>query len=154
MNAKLNTLSQKRVLPLANNRKVWNRSGILEITKIKVYQTVVLTILLYRRETWTTYERHINELNHFHTTCPRKILGIIWQKHFPSSLPSILMQSQLLWAGHVVCMKDHRLPNKQLYGELSQEKRFQGGQKKRFKDTLKVSMKYLGIAPNCLEYRA
>ena len=32
------------------------------------------------------------------------------------------MQSQLYWAGHVVHMKDHRLPKKLLYGELSQGK--------------------------------
>ena len=53
-----------------------------------------------------------------------------------------------------VHMKHHRLPNKLLYGELSQSKRSQVGQKKRFKDTLKVSMKSFGIAPNCPEYLA
>ena len=81
--------------------------------------------------------------------CLRKILGIIWQKHIPNtevlnrvSLPSIytiLMKSQLRWAGHFIRMKDHRLPKKLLYDELSWGKRSQGGQKKRFKDTLKVS---------------
>ena len=29
------------------------------------------------------------------------------------------MQSLLCWAGHVVHMKDHHLPKKLLYGELS-----------------------------------
>ena len=37
------------------------------------------------------------------------------------------MQSQLFWAGHVVCMKGHRLPKKLFYGELFQDKRFHGG---------------------------
>ena len=39
-----------------------------------------------------------------------------------ASVPStytILMLLQLRWVGHVVCMKDHRLPKKLLYGELS-----------------------------------
>ena len=49
-------------------------------------------------------------------------------------------------------MKDHCLSKKLLYIELSQGKRSQEGQKKHFKDTLKVSMKSFGIAPNCLEY--
>ena len=34
-------------------------------------------------------------------------------------------------------MPDERLPKKVLYGELQEGKRSQGGQKKRYKDTLK-----------------
>ena len=143
------------------NRNVWNQRGISGATKIKVRQTVILTTLLYYCETWITYQRHIKKLNHFHTTCLKKILGITWQKHIPDtkvltlrSIYTILMQSQLRWASHIVHMKDHRQLKKLLYGELSQGKRSKGGQKKRFKDTLKVSMKSFTITPNCLEYLA
>ena len=145
------------------NRNVWNRRGISEATKVKVYRAIILTTLLYGCETWTTYQRYIKKLNHFHMTCLRKILGITLQKHITDTkvltLASLLgiytlMKSQLHWAGYVVCMKDHRLPKKLLYGELSQIKRSQGGQEKRFKDTVKVSMKSFDIAPNCLEYLA
>ena len=38
-------------------------------------------------------------------------------------------------------MPDERLPKKILYGELQVEKRSHGGQKKRYKDTLKASLK-------------
>ena len=38
-------------------------------------------------------------------------------------------------------MPDERLPTKVLYGGLQEGKRFQGGQKKRYKDTLKASPK-------------
>ena len=86
------------------NRNIWNRRGMSGATKIKIYCAVVLTILIYGFETCTTYQRHIKKLNHFHTTCLRKILGITWQKHIPytkvltrASLPSIntiLMESQ------------------------------------------------------------
>ena len=47
-------------------------------------------------------------------------------------------------------MKDHCLPKKLLYSELSQGKYW--GQEKCFKDTLKISMKSLGITPNSQEY--
>ena len=116
--------------------------------QIKVNRAVVLTTLLYGCETWTTYQRHI-KLNHFHTTCLRKILSITGQKHIHdtevltlASLPgiyTILMQSQLRWTGHV-SIKDCHLSKKLLYGKLSLSKRSQRGQKKRFKDTQKVSM--------------
>ena len=42
-------------------------------TKLKVYKTVVLPTLLYACETWTVYQRHANRLNHFHTSCLRKL---------------------------------------------------------------------------------
>ena len=132
--------------------------GISEATKIKVGRAIVLTILLYGRETWTTYQRRLKKLNHFHTSCQRKILGITWQKHIPdtevltqvslSSIYTILMQSQLRWAGHVARMKNHHLSKKLIFGELSQGQHSQGGQKKHFKDTLR------GITPNILEYLA
>ena len=146
------------------NRNMWNWRGISEATKIKVYRAVILTTILYGWETWTTYQRHIKKLNHFHVTFLRKILGITLQKHIPNtevltlaSLPSIytiLIQSQLHWDSHVVYINEHHLPKKLLYSELSKGKCSQVGQKKRFKDILKVSMKSFGITPNCLEYLA
>ena len=68
------------------------------------------------------------------------------------SINTMLMQSQLRWAGHVVCINDHCILKKLLYGKLSQDKRFQEGQKKRFKDKLKVFLKSFGIVLNCQEY--
>ena len=47
--------------------------------------------------------------------------------------------------GHVTRMPDERLPKKNLYGELQDGKRSHGGQKKRYKDTLKPSLKDFNI---------
>ena len=49
------------------------------------------------------------------------------------------------WTGHVTRMPDERLPKKVLYGELKEGKRSQGSQKKRYKDTLKASLKDFNI---------
>ena len=56
-------------------KNVWNRRGISDATKIKVYQSVVLTTLLYGCE----------RLNTFRTTCLRKIPGNTWRKHIPDT---------------------------------------------------------------------
>ena len=61
------------------------------------------------------------------------------------SIHAMLMRSQLRWAGHVVRMPDERLPKQLLCGDLCAGKRSRGGQKKRFKDTLKVSLKRCGF---------
>ena len=54
---------------------------------------------------------------------------------------TVLKLAQLRWTGHVIRMPDERLPKKVFYGELQEGKRFQGGQTKRYKDTLKASLK-------------
>ena len=57
------------------------------------------------------------------------------------SVHTPLKLAQLRWTGHVPRMPDERLPKKVLYGELQEGKRSQGGQKKRYKDTLKASVR-------------
>ena len=51
-------------------------------------------------------------------------------------------------------MPDERLPKKVLYGELQEGKRSQGGQKKRYKDTLKASLKDFNIPTESWEQAA
>ena len=63
--------------------------------------------------------------------------------------------------GHVTRMPDERLPKKILYGKLQVGKRSYGGQKKRYKDTLKASLKdfkiqtesWEQIAQGCTKWR-
>ena len=63
---------------------IWDRRGIWLDTKLKVYRSVVLPTLLYACETWTVYQRHAI-LNHFHTSCLRKLLKIKWPDKIPNT---------------------------------------------------------------------
>ena len=64
---------------------VSDRIGIRPDTKLKVYKAVVLPTLLYACETGTVYQRHAKRLNHFHTSCLRKLLKIKWQDRIPDT---------------------------------------------------------------------
>ena len=64
---------------------VWDRSGIRLDTKLKVYRAMVVPTLLYACETLTVYQRHAKRLNHFHTSCLRKLLKIKWQDMIPDT---------------------------------------------------------------------
>ena len=137
--------------------RVWERRGLSLQTKLKVYRAVVLPSLLYASETWTVYSRHARKLNAFHMRCLRMLLHIKWQDKVPDtevlelaqmeSIHSTLMRSQLRWAGHVQRMEDSRLPKRLFYGELKEGRRSHGGQRKRYKDTLKASLKRCNIPP-------
>nr|VZI42020.1 unnamed protein product [Spirometra erinaceieuropaei] len=136
---------------------VWNRHGLQLSTKLKMYKAVILPTLLYGAETWTVYTRQARRLNHFHLSCLRRILRLNWQDRIPDtevlertgilSIYAILRQMQLRWSGHLVRMDDERLPKRLFYGEVAAGSRRQGGQIRRYKDTLKSSLKRLQINP-------
>ena len=93
--------------------------------------------------------------------CLRKLDHVRWQQKKPNTevlqicgidgIEAFLLTAQLRWTGHVVRMSDDRLPQIIFYSELQQGTRSCGGQKKPFKDCLKVNLKKCDIEPNELE---
>ena len=141
--------------------QVFNNRGLTIETKVKVYNAVCISVLLYSSETWTLYRSHIKSLEAFHIRCLQKILGITWQDRIPhvdilqatssTSIEAMIMKRQLRWVGHVIRMPENRLPRQLLYGELLEGTRSVGGQKKRYKDQLKATLKACNIPPDQLE---
>nr|VZI33690.1 unnamed protein product [Spirometra erinaceieuropaei] len=136
---------------------VLNRHGLQLSTKLKMYKAVILPTLQYGAETWTVYTRQARRLNHFHLSCLRRILRLNWQDRIPDtdvlertgmlSIYSMLRQMQLRWSGHLVHMDDERLPKRLFYGDVATGSHRQGGTIRRYKDTLKSSLKLLQINP-------
>nr|VZI19567.1 unnamed protein product [Spirometra erinaceieuropaei] len=58
---------------------------------------------------------------------------------------TMMRQMQLRWSGHLVRMDDERLPKRLFYGDVGTGSRRQGGQIRRYKDTLKSPLKRLQI---------
>ncbi|KAK3885559.1 hypothetical protein Pcinc_008347 [Petrolisthes cinctipes] len=56
-----------------------------------------------------------------------------------------MRKAQLHWTGRITRMPDFCIPKQLLFGELCQGKRSVGGQRKRFKDSLKTSLKDFSI---------
>ncbi|BHF68246.1 hypothetical protein SprV_0301127900 [Sparganum proliferum] len=136
---------------------VWNRHGLKLSTKLKMYKAVILPTLLYGEETWTLYTKQARRLNHFHLGCLRRILRLNWQHRISDtdvlertgilSISTMLRQMQLRWSGHLARMDDERLPKRLFDGDVATGSRRQGGQIRRYKDTLKSSLKGLQINP-------
>ena len=135
--------------------RVWSDRDLTINTKLVVYETCVLTSLLYASEAWTVYQKHIKPLERFHQHCLRHILGIGWESHTPDtvvlerantvSISMRVMKNQMRWAGHVVRMTVSRLPKQLFYGELSSGKRPSHKPRKRFQDNVKDNLKHMGL---------
>ncbi|VDL98625.1 unnamed protein product [Schistocephalus solidus] len=61
------------------------------------------------------------------------------------SIHVMLRQVQLRWSDHLVRVEDERLPKRIFYGGVATGARRHGDQKRRYKDTLKKSLKQLQI---------
>jgi len=59
--------------------KIWRSRDISSSTKGKVYETLVLSILLYNAETWTLTEELNKRLRIFKMSCLRRIAGVTRQ---------------------------------------------------------------------------
>ena len=130
--------------------RVWRKRGITQATKLAVCRAVVLPTSLYGCETGTCYRIHLKKLDQFHLRCLRRLLGISWEDRVTnqevlhrSSMPGVavlIMKAQLKSTGHVMRMEDSRLPKQIFCSELARGTRRQGGQTKRYKDSLKNSL--------------
>jgi len=57
---------------------VWQQSRLSLATKLRVYNSLVLSVLLYGCETWIILKTDERKLEAFHMLCQRRILRIRW----------------------------------------------------------------------------
>lgn len=136
--------------------RVWNNKYLTAKTKMIVFQTCILGILLYGAETWTSYAKQERRLNTFYMRCLRNILGITWNDRVTNervleiaqmpSLTALLKQRRLRWLGHVHRMPPNRLPRRVLLGVIADAKRNVGRPLLRFKDCAKRDLSAFKIS--------
>ena len=139
----------------ALEKRLWCDHGISVKTKISVYSTCVLSVLLYSSECWTTQRRQLRQLERFHQKCLRWVLNVKWQSMIPDtdilkkaeclSIEAMVMRNWLRWSGHVVRMEDVRLLKQLFYSELKIGKHPQHGPKRCFTDRVKDDVKAFKI---------
>jgi Domain of unknown function (DUF6451) len=56
--------------------QIWSTKELSKATKVKVYETLVRSVLLYNSETWTLTEKQIRRLKVFEMACLRKLEGV------------------------------------------------------------------------------
>ena len=74
-------------------KRLWGRRSIRLLTKLKIYQAVVLLCLLYSAEAYILYRRHIKRLSSVHLKQLRTLLGIRYTDRITKSClrPTVLV---------------------------------------------------------------
>ena len=117
-------------------------SHITHKTKMNVYRFYVLSVHFYLSETLLC--RHLKILKHFNQKCLKPILNIQWNSKAPylvvltrtgyTSIESLIITAQIQETGHIVCMRNDRLPKHLLSAQLHAGKHLQHW--KRYKEFL------------------
>jgi len=95
---------------------IWKDRYLSISTKIRIYQTLVQSVLLYAAETWTPLATDIKALEAFHMKCQRQLLQISRQQFIgndevaaTTGLPSIsevICHHRSALFGHVARLQD------------------------------------------------
>ncbi len=98
------------------NTSIWRCRYLCLQTKIRVFKSLVLPVLLYGYETWTLNRDLERRLDVFGTKCLRRIMGYRWNDFVSNqrllhetgsrSVASIVRECQLRLYGHVPRLPD------------------------------------------------
>ena len=106
---------------------IWQSKDIRKDTKLQLYNTLILSILLYGAETWTLKKADENRLLVFEMACLRKIMGVtrldkIRNQKIRETLGhnrtvlDIIRDRRLKYFGHIIRMGNERFPKIALEG--------------------------------------
>ena len=103
-----------------NMEKVWNENGMSLRTKLKLFNSIVLSVLLYGCESWKGLREIEERVRRFESGCLRKILKIRWfdmvseeelrRRTGQQTITEKLKISRWRWYGHVLRMSEQRIP--------------------------------------------
>jgi hypothetical protein len=108
--------------------KLWGSRDISTRTKMRIYSSLLLLVLLYGAETRPIMPSHLMRLEVFHHRCLRNILGV--RRSDGISKDELLCRTQqchigtairrlrLQWLGHVMRMPGERVARQVLFGQL------------------------------------
>ena len=62
-------------------KKIWRSSNISRKTKLRLYKTLVVPVLVYGCETWKMNQGESKMIDVFNNKCLRRILKVHWEEH-------------------------------------------------------------------------
>ena len=104
--------------------RVWKEDRLSLATKLKLFNAIVVSILMYGCDSWKGLQEVEERVRRFESNCLRKIMKIRWYEHVNeeelrrrSGQQSVVEKIKIArwkWYGHVLRMSDERLPKQAL----------------------------------------
>ena len=123
-------------------------------TKIKILETTVMTVVKFSSEAWALRKVDEDLLDVFQRNCLRIVLGTrltdrisnsrLYEKCGSILFSKDIMKERLRWLGHVLWMKDDRLPKIVLFSQPSRAKRKTGRPRPVWENVIKKDLNEMG----------
>ena len=134
--------------------KMWKSDISLKI-KLKLYETLVVPVLMYGAECWTMRKAEEQKILVAEMNWLRRILGKTRRDRIRNevirkvtnqkeTLVDRIRQRRLMWFGHVHRMENTRLPARALYGHV-EGTRSKGRQRKTWMDNVREDLASRGL---------
>ena len=91
---------------------IWRASDIRRKTKVSLFKSLVLSVLLYGCETWKLTKGEEEKLDTFQNKCLRKVLKVRWQQHISNAtdleatemdrVSEEVRRKRWSWIGHIL----------------------------------------------------
>ena len=134
---------------------LWRQKSIPIITKVHVFNAMIIPCLLYGSETWVLLKEHVERLESFQMKCLRKICGISKIEHKRNisvremagqqRIEAIIMRNRLRWLGHCQRMENNRIPKRAMRCWIKGKKRARGRPSKRWSDCVGEDLTYMEL---------
>lgn len=102
-------------------KKIWRSSNISRKTKLRLYKTLVVPVLVYGCETWKMNQGDCKLIDVFNNKCLRRIMKVHWKDHVSteellnqancSLLSKEVKRRRWKMIGHILRQDRHNLPN-------------------------------------------
>jgi hypothetical protein len=134
---------------------VWESRDISTKTKVRVYEALVLSVLLYNSETWTLKGSDEARLRVFEMSVLRRICGVSLRDRWRNEeiktrlevehdIVEKIRRRRLSYFGHVSRMKPERIPARVLHGWIHGS-RPRGRPRKRWMDSVEEDFEERGV---------
>ena len=100
--------------------KIWKSKKLSMKTKVRIFKSNVLSVLLYGSECWKMTNKTIQKLDSFQTKCLKKIKRVFWLNIIRNEdllketqmemISTVIEERRWRWIGHVMRMPHDSLP--------------------------------------------
>ena len=141
---------------MAKLTKLWRSKSIKLKTKVKLYETLVIPVLMYGAETWTLKKEDERRIHTAEMGWLRRIRGVTKRDKIRNtrireelgqqkSIMDRIKESRLRWFGHASRMDSGRLPNRTMNCYYIEGRRSRGRQPKRWMDNIVEDLQERGM---------